>query len=312
MIGRFVKQAIGSGGKHGGVMVQQERRMAIVAAYAGMCAIWGTTWLAIKVSLHYVPPITGAGLRFVIAGLFMYAVAAALGALRPLREVPWKLVLVLSTFFFGLNYVLTYVAETRLDSGLVAVLFGTLPFFVFAFGHVLANERTTARIWFGAIVAFAGVGVISLAGQVRGTPLFALAAVAAAAVSSFGNVYAKRHSHHEPLLTLPPSMLIAGVCVGTLGLLTEHVRWSQALAPPSLAALFYLAILGSGVAFFLNLWVLHRIAAWIVGLSALIIPVIAVTIGILLGGEVFTWRELAGSALVIAGIWIALSGRSET
>jgi drug/metabolite transporter (DMT)-like permease len=274
-----------------------------------MCAIWGTTWLAIKVSLHYLPPMTGVGLRFAIAGSLLYAVAAASGALRPVRDVPWKLVLVLACFLFGLNYVLTYVAETRLDSGLVAVLFGTLPFFVFAFGHALANERTTPRIWFGAVVAFAGVAVISLAGAIRGSPLFALAAVAAAAVSAFGNVYAKRHSHHDPLVTLPPAMLLAGLAVGALGLTFERPHWDLALKPESLAALLYLAILGSGVAFFLNLWVLHRVAAWIVGLSALIIPVIAVAVGIFLGGEIFTRREIIGCGLVVLGIWIALSQR---
>lgn len=290
-------------------MIQRDGRAGVVAAYAGMCAIWGTTWLAIKVSLHYLPPMTGVGLRFAIAGSLLYAVAAASGALRPVRDVPWKLVLVLACFLFGLNYVLTYVAETRLDSGLVAVLFGTLPFFVFAFGHALANERTTPRIWFGAVVAFAGVAVISLAGAIRGSPLFALAAVAAAAVSAFGNVYAKRHSHHDPLLTLPPAMLLAGLAVGALGLTFERPHWDLALKPESLAALLYLAILGSGVAFFLNLWVLHRVAAWIVGLSALIIPVIAVAVGILLGGETFTRRELIGCGLVVLGIWIALSQR---
>lgn len=195
-------------------MIQQDKRVPIVAAYAGMCAIWGTTWLAIKVSLHFVPPLVGVGLRFAISGALMYAVAAAFGALRPLREVPWKLVLVLSVFLFGLNYILTYAAESRLDSGLVAVLFGTLPFFMFGLGHFMTGERTTPRIWAGAAVAFAGVGFISLGGQVRGSPLYALAAIAAAAVSSFGNVYAKRHSHNDPLITLPPSMLIAGIVVG--------------------------------------------------------------------------------------------------
>jgi drug/metabolite transporter (DMT)-like permease len=288
-------------------VIAKEGRAAVFGAYAGMCAIWGTTWLAIKVSLHFVGPTTGVGLRFLIAGVFMYGVAIAARRFRRPAELPWKLVLVLAAFLFGLNYVLTYVAETRLDSGLVAVLFGTLPFFVFGFAHFLAGERTTPRIWIGAAVAFAGVGAISLAGQVRGSPLFALAAVGAAAVSAFANVYAKRHSHHDPLVTLPPAMLLSGIAVFALGLTTEHTVWERVVTVPSLGALFYLAILGSGIAFFLNLWVLHRIPAWIVGLSALIIPVIAVAVGIVFGGETFTLRELTGSALVVAGIWISLS-----
>jgi drug/metabolite transporter (DMT)-like permease len=288
---------------------------AVFGAYAATCAIWGTTWLGIKVSLRYLPPLTGVGLRFIISGLLLYAVAFALRAAR-LRKpetspFPLKLVLVLAIFLFGLNYVLTYVSETRLDSGLVAVLFGTFPFFVFAFGHWFANERTTARTWLGAAVGLGGVAVISLGGQVRAAPFYALAQIAAAAVSAVGNVYAKRHSHHDPLRTLPPSMLIAGTCVGAIGMFVERTDWHRAVQPPSLAALLYLAIFGSGIAFFLNLWVLQRIAAWIVGLSALIIPVVAVVVGIVLGGETFTLRELEGAALVIAGIWLSLTTPTE-
>jgi drug/metabolite transporter (DMT)-like permease len=293
-------------------MQSEENRLGIVSAYCAMCAIWGTTWLGIKVSLHYVPPLTGVGLRFIIAGIVMYAVAVVTSTLRQARgdtkrRTPWKLIAVLAVFLFGLNYILTYTAETRLDSGLVAVLFGTLPFFVFAFGHLLANERTTPRIWIGAAVAFAGVAAISLGGQVRGSPLFALAAIGAAAVSAFGNVYARRHSHHAPLTTLPPAMLVSGIAVFLIGILTEHVSWTSAVTPPSIAALLYLSILGSCIPFFLNLWLLQRIAVWIVGLSSLVIPVIAVAVGIALGGEVFTWRELFGSFLVLAGMWVALT-----
>jgi drug/metabolite transporter (DMT)-like permease len=278
-------------------------------AYAGMCLIWGTTWLAIKVGLHSIPPLTGVGLRFLIAGAALYAVAALRGELRPLRDVPWKLVGVLASLLFGINYILTYTAETRLDSGLVSVLFGTLPFFAFAFAHTMVGERVTPRIWFGGLIAFAGVAVISLAGQVRGSPLFALAAIGAAGVSAFANVYAKRHSHHEPLLTLPPSMLIAGAVVLAIGLGTEHTDWARAVSEPSLAALLYLALFGSGIAFFLMMWVLQRIPVWIVGMSSLIFPVIALTVGALFGGEHLTMRELAGAALVVVGIWLALSQR---
>jgi drug/metabolite transporter (DMT)-like permease len=276
-------------------------------AYAGMCAIWGTTWLVIKVGLQYLPPFTGVGLRFVLAGLFLYGLALVAGKLRPVREMPWNLILVLATLLFGLNYLLTYTAETRLDSGLVAVLFGTLPFFMFGFGQAIAHEKTTPRIWLGAAVAFIGVAIISLGGQVSASPLYALAAIGAAASSAIANLYAKRHSHHEPLVTLPPAMLGSGIVITLLGIATEHVNWAQAFVPRSLAALAYLAILGSGIAFFFNLYTLKHLPAWVVGLTSLIIPVIAVAVGVALGGEHFTAREALGSAAVIAGMWIALS-----
>jgi drug/metabolite transporter (DMT)-like permease len=270
-----------------------------------MCLIWGTTWLGIKISLQYVPPIAGAGLRFIAAGLLMYAVAAATKKLVPPSRLPWKVVLVFAAFLFGANYILTYLAETRLESGLVSVLFGTLPFFVFAFGS-LAGERTTPIVWVGAAIALGGVAAISLGGEVRGSPLYALAVIGAAASSAFANVYAKRHAHHDALLTLPPAMLMAGLAMEAIGVASEPVRWTLALSAPSLLTIFYLACFGSGIAFFLNIWVIQRIPVWIVGLSSLIIPVIALFVGAIAGGEHPGMRELLGSALVVAGIAVAL------
>ncbi|HEY9180614.1 MAG TPA: EamA family transporter [Candidatus Baltobacteraceae bacterium] len=279
----------------------------IFSAYALMCSIWGTTWFGIKISLQYVPPMAGAGLRFIIAGLATYAIALAMRKTLPVRRMPWKLIAVLAVFLFGLNYILTYTAETHVSSGLTAVLFGVLPFFMFGMGHYLVGERTTMLTWLGALLAFAGVAVISLAAGVHGSVWYALAAIAAAASSAFANVYAKRHAHNDPLVTLPPSMLLAGIVVAVLGFATEHPDTHRVFSLPSWGALLYLAIAGSGIAFFLNLWLLQRIKAWIVGMSSLIIPVIAVAVGVVFGGETFGPRELIGAALVIAGVWLALS-----
>ncbi|MDQ2992392.1 MAG: EamA family transporter [Candidatus Eremiobacteraeota bacterium] len=287
-------------------MTAAREKLFVWLAYAGMCLIWGTTWLAIKVGLHALAPLTGVGLRFLIAGAFLYVLAFARGELRPLRELPWKLILVLAALLFGLNYILTYTAEVKLDSGLVAVLFGTLPFFAFAFAHAMLGEKITPRIWIGSLLAFGGVVVISLVGEVRGEPLFALAAIGAAASSAFANVYAKRHSNHRPLLTLPPAMVIAGAVVLTISLFAEHTDWAIALSGSSLLALLYLAIFGSGIAFFLMMWVLQRLPVSIVGLSSLVFPVIAIAVGTLFGGEHITVRELIGSALVVIGLWLAL------
>lgn len=285
-------------------------RALIFGAYGLMCAIWGTTWLGIKVSMEYLHPLQAAGLRFIIAGLLMFGFALAQHRMRPLHEVPWKLVLVLATFLFGLNYVLTYTAETHVSSGLTAVLFGVLPFFMFGLGHYLIRERTTPLTWLGATLAFGGVAVISLQADMHGSIWFALAAVGAALSSAFANVYAKRHAHHDALVTLPPSMLLAGIVVAAIGFSSEPLDVQRAFSAASWGALLYLAVAGSGIAFFLNMWLLQRIAAWKVGMSSLIIPVIAVAVGVLVGGEHFGARELLGAALVIAGVSVAMSKRS--
>ncbi|PZR57426.1 MAG: hypothetical protein DLM50_05470 [Candidatus Meridianibacter frigidus] len=286
--------------------------MKIVFAYGSMCLIWGTTWLAIKVSLRTTPVFTGVGFRFVLAGLLLYAAALVMRRRISFTDLPWKLIGVLAFTFFGLNYVLTYMAETHLASGLVAVLFGTLPFFTFGLAHFMVGERTTPFTWLGAALAFGGVAVISLAGTATASAWYAVAAIGAAILSAFGSVYTKKHAHHDPLEFLPPSMLGAGIVLAFIGIIREHPT-GAAFSHSALPAMLYLAIAGSGVAFFLNMWLLQRIEVWVVGLSTLIIPVLAVLVGILWGGEVFNVRDLVGAALVIIGVWLALSrqGRPE-
>ena len=283
----------------------------MVAAYAGCVFIWGTTWLGIKFSLAGFPALTGAGIRFVLAGLFLYALAIALRVDFRRAAPPVHLVLVLALTMFGLNYALTYVAETHLASGLVAVLFGTMPFFIFGFAHVMVGERAHRNMIVGALLALGGVALISLVGNVRADLLYVGAALVAAASSGYANVYLKRYAGAEPFATLPPAMLLAGIVLTTFGLVFERTNWHAALSPAPLAALAYLAVFGSAVAFYLNHWLLQRIDSGIMGLSALMIPVLAVIVGAVFGGEVFGLRDLAGALLVIAGVWLSLSRRAE-
>ena len=287
-------------------------RIAVAAAYAAVVLIWGTTWLGIKVSLHGLPPIAGAGFRFLIAGVVLYALGAALR--RGVRRAapPWHLVIVLALTLFGVNYTLTYTAETHLSSGLVAVLFGTMPFFIFALARAMLGERSDRNTLLGALVAFAGVALISLAGDVRADLPYVVAALAAALSSAYANVYLKRFAHAEPFTTLPPAMLLSGAVMAAYGVGFEHVDWHRASQPASLAALAYLACCGSAVAFYLNHWLLQRIDSGTVGLSALMIPVVAVAVGAVFGGEVFGMRDIAGALLVIAGVWLSMRGMPRT
>ena len=280
---------------------------SIIAAYAAMVLIWGTTWLGIKFSLAGLPPLSGAGIRFLVAGTLFYAIA--LGMKTDFRKAapPVHLVLVLALTMFGLTYALTYLAETHLSSGLVAVLFGTMPFFVYAFAHVLVGERATPRMFLGALLALAGVASISLSGDFRASLTYIAAALLASAASAFGNVYLKRYSAAEPLATLPPAMLLGGAFMLGAGLCFEHIELAKALSPASLSSLLYLAAGGSVIAYYINHWLLQRVDSGTVGLSALMIPVVAVAVGVLFGGEVLHIADFAGAGLVLLGSWLAIS-----
>jgi drug/metabolite transporter (DMT)-like permease len=279
-----------------------------VASYAACVFIWGTTWLGIKFSLGGLPAMTGAGMRFVLAGVLLYALGLAMRVDFRRTAPPLHLVLVLALTMFGMNYALTYLSEEHLASGMVAVLFGTMPFFIFGFAHVMVGERATRNTIVGALLALGGVALISLVGNMRGDLLWVVAALVASASSGYANVYLKRFADAEPFATLPPAMLLAGGVMAVLGFGFEHPDWHRALAPASLFSLAYLALFGSAIAFYLNHWLLQRIDSGAMGLSALMIPVIAVIVGAAFGGEVFGVRDLLGALLVLAGVWLSLAG----
>jgi drug/metabolite transporter (DMT)-like permease len=276
----------------------------VVAAYAAMCVIWGTTWLAIKVALTGFSPLGGVGVRFLIAGAVLYVGSVVFP--RPKAEAPpLKLIVMLAVTMAGGNYCLTYLAETHLASGLVAVLFGTMPFFIFGLGAFMLREPVSGSAIAGAIVALGGVVTISLTGE-GGALIYIAAALLASALSALGNVYLKRYSHCDPLRTFAPAMLLSGTIVTIAGAFTTPIDFSRALEWSPILATLYLAIFGSSITFYLNHWLLRHLTAWMVGLQALIIPVIAVIVGALFAHEAFGARELIGAALVIAGVWIAV------
>ncbi len=269
-----------------------------------MCAIWGTTWYAIVLALTGFPPVVGAGVRFVVAGA-VFAAVAAFAKRRGGIVPPLHLIVTLAISFFGLNYALTYYAEAHLASGVVAVLFGATPFFIFGLAAAMLREPLRPRTIIGALIALAGVATISLTGE-RGGVLPSLAALASALLSAYANVELKRYASADPLRTLPPAMLLAGIVMTLAGLTFEHVDPHAAFAPTPVLATLYLAIAGSALAFYLNHWLLQRLSTGIVGLSALVIPVIAVAFGVLVGHEAFGPRDLAGALLVVIGMAIAL------
>jgi len=126
-----------------------------------LCCIWGSTWLFIKVGLADLPPITFAGIRFVIAFLILASLVIARRARWPRTRAEWTLIAVSGALQFGLNYGLVFWGEQHISSGLAAVLQSTFPAFGFVIAHVyLPRERiTTARV-FGVLLGVLGVAVI--------------------------------------------------------------------------------------------------------------------------------------------------------
>jgi len=289
-------------------------RKTALAVAVFLTLIWGTTWAAIRVSLEGFAPLTGLSMRFAIGGLILFAAALAAGVRLGRVRYERPLWVVQAVFVFGVSYGLVYWAEQWVPSGLTSVLFSTLPLFVVIFAWFIVPEERLGRLGlFGIVVGFAGVAVIfsddlrKLGGaEVRNAAAVVLLAPIATA---FAEVAVKRwgtHVHSLSLTAVP--MTASAVVLAVFARVLEGDR-PMVFAPAPVAAVLYLAVLGSAVTFSLFFWLLKHVSVTHMSMIAYGIPVVAVTLGTLFLDEPLTVRMAVGAALVVSGAALVMRRR---
>jgi putative membrane protein PagO len=281
----------------------------VAAAYTVLCLLPSTSWVAIKIGLDGTGPLTGAGLRFLIAGACLMAVRLVTGrSLRFPRAAARELSAV-AVLMFAIPYACIYWAETRITSGLAAVLFGATPLFVVVIAdRARTREPLTAASGAGVALGFAGLVVaFSHSLEVGGGGRAALASAAvllAALLTAAMQVRARGPARSFPLSSLIAwAALGAGVLLTVAGLATEADQLD--IGAGTLAASAYLG-LTAAAGFWSMFWLLGRIGAVWVSLHALVVPLLALGWGALLEHERASYSALVGACAVSAGI--ALNG----
>ena len=288
------------------------RRNAWIA-FIAVCVIWGTTYLAIKVALETIPPFLLGGIRYVIAGTLLGAVLVARGEkLPPLSE--WGNLALLGFLMITLGNGGVNWGEQYLASGITAVLIATSPFWMVTTDAFFpGGETLSGRKFVGLAVGFSGIVLLvwpdlTLEGaNGRQVLLGVLALQVACAGWSIASSYTKRHAVTRSVLTVAAvQMFFGGLFM--LGIGTAAGEWSAiSLAPPTGAALLYLIIAGSLVAFAAYSYALRHLPIATVSLYTYINPVIAVALGTLLLGEPFRFTMIIAAGVIVAGIAIVRS-----
>lgn len=275
-----------------------------------LCCIWGSTWLFIKLGLADLPPLTFAGVRFVIACAILFLIIRARGISLPANRRDWLLLAVTGVLSFTLNYGLVFWGEQYISSGLAALLQATTPAFGLLFAHLhLPGERMTWAKIIGVVLGVCGVGVVfsnqlAIAGgeALAGSVALVLSSVFAA----YSNVLVKAKGRNlEPAILAAGQMFFGLIPLLLIGIPLEgnpfRLRWT----PLAIVSLFYLAVVGSVIAFVLYYWLIRHMDVTKTMLISLVTPVVAVVLGMIVLHEKLDWRTVAGGVMIMSGIALA-------
>jgi drug/metabolite transporter (DMT)-like permease len=290
-------------------------RWKIVLAFASIYLVWGSTYLAIRYAVETLPALGMAGARFTLAGAGLYAWLAWRGETTGVTLRHWRDAALLGTLFFlGGNGGVSW-AETRVPSGLAALVIATVPLWIVALDWLRpGGTRPTPWVVAGAAMGIAGVALLVSPGRAHQgiDPSGAMVLGLASASWAVGSV-ASRHLHHpKHHLTSTSMQMIAGgavlllVSVGT----GEMARGSfESVSSRSVVALLYLIFAGSLVGFSAYNWLLHVMPPATVGTYAFVNPGIAVLLGWAFAGEPVTGRILAAGGMIVAAVALIVTRR---
>lgn len=280
--------------------------------------IWGSTWLAIKFQLGTVAPELSVAYRFALASAILFAFALVRGLRLRFDLRSHGFMALQGVFLFSLNYILVYLAEGTVTSGLVAVIFSGIILFNVVFGAILLRIPVSGSVGMGAVTGIAGLALIfwpefeglELGG---GEALGLLLAVAATATASLGNIISARNQRQGlPVVqTNAFGMMYGAGYMFALALL----RGTPFTIEPTLGyfgSLLYLSLFGSVIAFGTYLTLLGRIGPDRAAYVSVLFPVIALLLSALFEGLSFNLLQAAGVVLVLLGNFVVLRVRRAT
>jgi drug/metabolite transporter (DMT)-like permease len=274
-------------------------RVLVPLALVGLYLLWGSTYLAIRIGLVSYPPFLMAAIRFLIASALMFGVVRWRGMTMPTPR-QWMNCAIVGVMLLGFGNGLVCYAELTVASGISAVAVASMPLFA-AVAAGFYRQWPNRLEWIGLLVGFAGVVVLNFGGDLRAAPLGALALITAAASWAFGSVWGRHQNMPHPVVSTAAQMLCGSVALALAGWLTGE----RITAVPTLdatLALGYLVVAGSILGFSAYIYLLHRVRPALATSYAYINPPVAVLIGVALGGESVRSVDIAGMAIILAGV----------
>jgi drug/metabolite transporter (DMT)-like permease len=294
-------------------------RGQIIAAFASIYLVWGSTYLAIRYAVETIPPFIMGGARFLVSGVLLYAWARYRGATKPTR-LHWRNAVIAGAFLLlGGNGAVVW-AEQYVPSGLTALLVSILPFWLVIIEWARPPRRRPSGLVLGGLVlGFIGIIVLIGPGNIGGDgdiPLLgALVLILGSLSWAIGSFWSRDAELPESgLLTTGMEMLGGGTLLVIVGVLSGEIGDFDIyrVSKESAIGLLYLITFGSLIGFTSYIWLLDKVSPARLGTYAYVNPIVAVLLGWAIAGESLTVRTGVAAAIVICAVALITSARSAT
>jgi len=285
------------------IVVDNSLKPPVLIAFLGIVVIGGTNFVAVRFSNSELAPFWGAGLRFGLASLILFAIVSLKHISLPKGRALLGAILY-GILGFGVPYAFLYLALLQVSAGFASVIMSLLPLMTIFLAFVHGLERITPRAVFGGLITICGFALLfqdqlGISAQIP----YILAMVAGALASAESAIVVKKFPESHPLVTNAVGMLVGAAILLVLSLITR-----ESLTLPSLAstwiALLYLTVIGSISLFTLYLFVLSKWKASTTSYSIVLMPIVATFVSAWLEKTSITGMFLISSALVVTGVYI--------
>ncbi|MBL0946152.1 MAG: EamA family transporter [Hydrogenophaga sp.] len=281
-------------------------RFGVAGALLIVYIVWGTTYYALGVAMQTLPPVLMNGVRFLAAGLAMLAIARWQGLAWP-TAAQWRAsALIGGLMAFAAMALVVLAQQAGIGSGLMATVVTTMPMWL-ALWTRWGGERVPVTSWIGLVLGATGALLLALEGDFSTTVLGTLCAFGAPLAWSVGSYASRKLPLPAPAMASAAQWLLGGLLGTVAALLFEPgargFQFAQVSAVSALAWV-YLVVLGTMVTLNAYLWLLQNTSAALAGSYSFVNPVVALAVGVWLGGErlngwVFVALPLIGAALAL-------------
>lgn len=291
----------------------------VIAAFAAVYIIWGSTYLAIRFAIETLPPFLMAGVRFILAGGLLYGTTRFGGTPAPARR-HWKhAVIIGAALLLGGNGAVVW-AEQTVPSGVAALLVAVVPCWMVLIDWLRpGGTKPRLQVVAGLILGMAGLVLLVGPGALLGDGPVHPAGAGALMLGSFswaaGSIYSRQIERPaRPLQATGMQMLAGGVCLLVAGTLTGELARVQLdqVSLRSLLALVYLIVFGAIVGYSAYIWLLRVSTPARVSTYAYVNPIVAVLLGWVFANEALTLRMWLAAAVIVGGVALITTARGAS